>query len=129
MAFQRFDGSRWHPYWFRFLREARKAGVRFHANSGKRTLREQWSLFRQNMYFSGGRWRQRPGRPLTAFPSILAPHIRRHHAGDFNGAQGLIDYGRRHGVTLVREVPGEEWHLKANWAQLRMFYRRHSPRR
>jgi hypothetical protein len=126
-----FDGKRVSRSWFRVLTAARADGVRFTLNSGKRTMREQTALFRQNMQLVGGRWIQRPGRPLTAFPSPTAPHIRvglANHALDVNALDGgenrLQAWLAKHGVHAVNNVAGEAWHLDAPLRELLRFARR-----
>jgi hypothetical protein len=109
-----YDGGRVSMRWRRVLRRARQQGVDFHVNSGHRTLREQTALFRRNMVLSGGRWRPRAGRPLTAWPLPTAPHIltgRHAHALDLNGAKALAKWLNRNGVRAGFPVPGEPWHL------------------
>jgi hypothetical protein len=113
--------------WWVFLTAARRDGVSYYVREGHRT----WA--RQAYFWSGSptnprrTWRGN----LAAPPSNDAPHIRTGrfwHACDFGGAQALIWYGARHGVTLVRTVRGEEWHLEANPAQLAAFARNHGAR-
>lgn len=122
-----FDGEQVSYEWWVFLTCARRDGVSFHINEGHRTMARQ-------RYF---RWLYEhvPGSPLAAIPSANAPHIRTDridHAIDANNLQGLIDYGRRHGVTITRTVRWdngtvrEEWHGEAPAAQLTAFARRHA---
>lgn len=95
-----------------FLTAARAAGVPFSVNSLRRSMGEQGALFAQNMFPDGG---VRPRRPLTARPSPVAPHIRVgrwDHALDVQGAQALIAFARRNGVTLALTVRGESWHIE-----------------
>jgi lysozyme len=115
-----FDGKRVSRPWYRILNEARAHGVRFLLTSGRRTMAEQTRLFHQNMQLVGGRWVRRPGRPLTAFPSPTAPHIRVgriDHALDVNALDGgenrLQAWLRDHDVISTNPVPGEPWHLAA----------------
>jgi hypothetical protein len=118
--------------WNTVLRRARKAGIRFRVNSGHRTMRQQWRLFRQNMRWAVWRWVPRPGRPLTAYPSPLAPHIRSgraahaldvdEHYGD--GALGLAHWLRKHGAHPTFPVPGERWHLELSRQDLRMLWKK-----
>lgn len=117
-----FDGKRVNQYWYVFLTEARRAGVRFHLNSGKRTLSEQAYLYRLYQQGIGN---------LAAYPNPNAPHIRFNHACDVGPnnscTQALINYGRRHGVYLERTVRGEFWHVEdtSGGAGLRKFYAKH----
>jgi GH24 family phage-related lysozyme (muramidase) len=115
-----FDGKRVSRPWYRILNEARAHGVRFLLTGGRRTMAEQAALFHQNMQLVGGRWVRRPGRPLTAFPSPTAPHIRVgriDHALDVNALDGgenrLQAWLRDHDVISTNPVPGEPWHLEA----------------
>jgi GH24 family phage-related lysozyme (muramidase) len=121
-----FDGKRVSRPWKRILTEARAHGVRFLLTSGRRTIAEQTRLFHQNMQLVGGRWVQRPGRPLTAFPSPTAPHIRVgrvDHALDVNALDGgenrLQAWLSKHGVLSTNPVAGEPWHLEASAGDLR----------
>lgn len=109
--------------WHVFLVEARKAGVDFHLNEGKRTLA------RQAWFYQCWRSQQCNGGNLAAFPSPFAPHIRVgriNHAIDVNGSDALIAFGARNGVTLTRTVAGESWHLEASSAHLRAYAAKHT---
>ena len=121
MGYRLFDGRRVNDWgWWPFLTQARRDGVPFHLNQGKRTYAEQWVFYR--MYLNG------TGN-LAAYPSPRAPHIwddQDHpHAIDADNLQALIDYGARHGVTIRRTVAGESWHGETTGAELRAFARRH----
>lgn len=120
------DGVRYVPWgngdelsfeWAVFITVATRSGWPGRINEGHRTMARQW-------YF----WTHQP--PLAAYPSPNAPHIRsgrRDHAIDVNGSDWLIAFGRRHGITLVRTVRGEIWHLEvANPAALYAFAQRHA---
>lgn len=111
-----FDGKRVSSEWKIVLTAAREDGVHFDLNSGQRTFSEQRALY--NNY-------QRYGRPIAAYPSHTAPHIRTgriDHALDVNdedlyngtrgGADNLIRWARSKGATLRRTVRGEPWHLE-----------------
>ncbi len=118
----RFDGKRVSKAWYRVLSRARQDGVDFHLNSGRRTLREQWKLYRHYKTY---------GYPLAAFPSPLAPHIRTgrsDHALDvetnYGGEQRLQNYLIEKGVRAVNTVRGEPWHLEADRRQLVARYRK-----
>ena len=113
------------------LTAARKDGVQFTVTSGHRTLREQAALFRRNMQRVGTRWARRPGRPLTAFPSPTAPHIRvgrSAHALDVDALDGgearLQRWLQRQGARPTNPVPGEAWHLEVPPADLKKLWRR-----
>lgn len=111
-----FDGKRVSRRWRRVLRAARRDGVQFLLTSGRRTLREQAALFKQNMISIGV---PKPGKPLTAFPSPNAPHIRvgrKNHAIDVNALDGgearLQRWLEQNGCTVTNPVPGEAWHME-----------------
>lgn len=116
------DGELVSDHWIAFLSSARADGVPFHINEGHRTLARQtyfWNCYITKRCNNGN---------LAARPSPYAPHIRsgrQDHAIDANNLQGIINYGRRHGVTITRTVRGEEWHGEANAAQLAAFYHSH----
>lgn len=121
-----FQGKRVSRYWFIVLTAAWAAGVRFTLNSGQRTMKEQWALFLQNMVRVGARWVQRAGRPLTAFPSPIAPHIRvgrQDHAVDVDSLDGgetrLQRWLEKQGVHPTNPVRGESWHLELSANELR----------
>ena len=117
--------------WAKVLKAADKDHVRFTLTSGHRSMREQTVLFRRNMRWTGLRWVQRPGRPLTAFPSPTAPHIRvgRHaHAIDVNSLDGgetrLQRWLERKGAHPTNPVPGESWHLELTGQGLKRLARK-----
>ena len=118
--------------WLVVLQAADRAGVGFTVNSGHRTIREQTALFQQNMQFVRGRWVPKPGRPLTAWPSPTAPHIRlgrAAHALDVDtrdgGEQRLENWLDAQGVNAENTVRGEAWHLELDTRELNRLYRRH----
>lgn len=117
-----FDGKRVSKAWFRVLTRAREDGIAFRVNSGKRTMREQWALWRNYRTY---------GWPTAAFPSPFAPHIRRgrpDHALDVESSDGgetrLQNYLARKGVRTTNPVRGESWHLEAVRADLLKRYRK-----
>jgi GH24 family phage-related lysozyme (muramidase) len=123
-----FDGKRVSGPWKRVLDEARAHGVRFLLTSGRRSMAEQWALYRQNMVRPGV---PKPGRPLTAFPNPTAPHIRvgrADHALDVNALDGgenrLQAWLSKHNVMTTNPVPGEAWHLEASSGDLKRFAER-----
>ncbi len=125
VSYQRFDGKLASSEWSVSLSAARADGVKFHLNSGHRSIDEQRELFEQNMFGPGD---PRPGRPLTAFPNSNAPHIREgriDHALDVEntdgGAQRLAAWMRRQGLPANFTVPGEAWHIESTAAALRSF--------
>lgn len=109
-----FQGKRVSRVWLIVLQEAAKH-VRFTLNRGRATIAEQRVLYNRNM-LNG---RPRPGRPLTARPSPVAPHIRvgrPDHAIDVNALDGgearLQGWLRKQGARADNTVPGEAWHLE-----------------
>jgi hypothetical protein len=72
--------------------------------SGRRTLAEQWELYR------------RLGPGIAAYPSATAPHVRGVAADcgidgrDIGEVPGARNAMRRHGVCLP--VPREDWHVE-----------------
>lgn len=128
VKYVRFDGQRVSARWAVVLKRARKDGAKFTVNSGHRTIREQLALFRRNMRWNGRRWVQRPGRPLTAFPTPLAPHIRTGnpaHALDLETPENLAHWLRRRKVHVTFPVSGESWHLEIGLADLTRLWRRY----
>lgn len=117
----RIDGRRVSKPWYLVLSHYRRQGGDFRLNSGRRTLSEQWRLYRA--YKAGG--------TLAAYPNPAAPHIRfgrANHALDidqFVGQTGrsrqpdrFIGWLKRHGVRATRPVPGEPWHVEVPRDQL-----------
>jgi hypothetical protein len=114
--------------WLRVLQAADRAGVRFTVNSAHRTVVEQWRLYRQNMIRPGV---PKPGRPMTAFPSPTAPHIRSgfaHHALDVSTLDGgetrLERWVEAHGANWRNTVRGEAWHGELSSGELRRLARK-----
>jgi len=88
------------------LTAARKDGVNFRLNSGRRSIPEQWVLYRNQP-------------PVAAYPNDNAPHIltgRWWHALDIDAIQGGAERFRKwaasKGVTYTYSVRGEPWHLQ-----------------
>lgn len=108
-----FRGIRVSTYWKTVLDAAEKAGVDFTLQSGQRTMREQWALYRNPP----------PGTPLVAFPSPNAPHIRlgrQDHALDQGG--NLAEWLHKQGARISFPVAGEPWHLEINGKDLKRLY-------
>lgn len=134
VRYKEFQGKPVSVAWHRVLTRAWLNGLRFRVNSGHRTIEEQRRLFQQNMRWNGSAWVPRPGRPLTAWPSCNAPHIRCgriDHAIDVDtgfghGAAALATYlnkrGRRLGARFT--VVGEPWHIEVHVGPLRDLARR-----
>jgi hypothetical protein len=126
MPDNRFDGSKVSTDWDDVLTHARRMGVQFHLNSGRRSMAEQWFLWRN---------RGRPGfASLVAFPSPLAPHIRvgrQAHALDVQtpGETNLQRYLEHEGLHPTNPVRGEAWHLEVPERELRAYARRIRGRR
>lgn len=114
-----YYGKRLSKPWNTILRRADKVGVKFRLNSGRRTMAEQWRLYR---LYRAGRGN------LAAFPSPTAPHIRVgrvDHAIDVDSLDGgetrLQNWLRKHGVRVTNPVRGESWHMEAPASDLRRF--------
>jgi len=123
-----FQGKRVSRRWKAVLEAAVRDGVKFTLTSGRRTMSEQAALFRLNMVRPGV---PKPGRPLTAFPNPLAPHIRvgsQAHALDINSLDGgetrFERWVEKHGVDWRNTVPGEAWHGELTGRALRKLHRR-----
>lgn len=120
MPDNRFDGRKVSTDWDTVLTHARRMGVSFHLNSGRRTMAEQWGLWRQF---------KAVGRPVAAFPSPTAPHIRvgrQAHALDVQtpGETNLQRFLQREGLHPRNTVRGEPWHLEVGERELRAYARR-----
>ena len=100
------------------LTHARRVGVKFHLNSGRRTMREQWFLYRN---------RGRAGfASVVAFPQPNAPHIRvgrQAHALDVQtpGETALQRFLEREGLHPTNPVRGEPWHVELPERELRAY--------
>lgn len=127
VKYARFHGKRVSKKWYVVLKHMEHAGVVFALNSGHRSMLEQTKMFRQNMHLVGGRWVPRPGKPLTAFPSPTAPHVRTgraDHALDLTGVPAVARHLRGvHHCTPTFPVPGEFWHLELPSDQLTRLWR------
>lgn len=120
----RIDGQPVSKPWHIVLTHYRRTGGRFRVNSGRRTLREQWRLYRLYKAGTGN---------LAAYPNPGAPHIRygrANHAIDVDlyavkpGAPDrLVSWLREHDVAASRPVPGEPWHIEAPRGDLLRFAR------
>lgn len=116
MAYQ-IDGQPVSKPWHTVLTHYRRVGGRFTVNSGRRTLRDQWRLYR--LYKSGR-------GNLAAYPNPGAPHInygRANHAIDVEattgGADRMVKWLRGKGVHATRPVSGEPWHIQVPNDQLK----------
>ena len=131
IRYVRFEGVRVSKKWYVVLKRARAAGHHsFKVNSGKRTMREQWALFRQNMRFNGRRWVQRPNHPLTAYPTPTAPHVRigrADHALDLNNPQDLVIFLESPPRNSHPSFPvfGESWHLELPGKELTRLWKKY----
>jgi lysozyme len=121
-----FQGKRVSKKWRVILLAAGCDGVDFQLNSGRRTLREQWALWRL--------WKAGKGN-LAAFPSPFAPHIRKgfpNHALDVSTLDGgetrLERWVESHGVNWRNTVPGEAWHGELSLRGLNRLYNKVRPR-
>jgi hypothetical protein len=119
MPDNRFDGHRVSTSWDIVLTHARRMGVKFTLDSGRRTMSEQLALWRTY---------RRVGHPVAAFPSPTAPHIRvgrQSHAIDVNANDGgmhrLQQWLQRQGLHPRHTVTGEPWHLEVGERELRRY--------
>jgi hypothetical protein len=107
-----FKGKRVSAAWFTVLTFAAPY-VSFQVNSGRRTLAEQWVLYRAWLKFR---------QVLAAFPNPNAPHIklgRPDHALDVDqyvgdGTDGLMRWLAARGCPCSKTVSGEGWHFEAD---------------
>jgi hypothetical protein len=105
-----------YPWWLCLVEYDQDRGGDLRLNSGKRTLAEQWRLYRNY---------RRTGWPVAAFPSPFAPHIRVgrvDHALDIDtnvghGETGFQRWLERNGVSTHNPVRGEAWHLEVRNAR------------
>jgi hypothetical protein len=122
MAQYMIDGKPVSKPWHTVLTHYRRVGGRFTVNSGRRTMREQWALYRAYKAGTGN---------LAAYPSPSAPHIafgRADHAIDVNaldgGAGRMIRWLRANGVKSARlPIAGEPWHVAVDRGELLRFAR------
>jgi len=94
---------------YRAARAAKRYGKPIQVNDSYRSIEQQWELYNRNMLSPG---RPRPGRPLTAYPNVNAPHVRG-IALDIPNARStpkLIKELRAEG--LIDSVPSEQWHVE-----------------
>jgi hypothetical protein len=115
----RFDGHKVSTSWDLVLTHARRMGVHFKLDSGRRTMAEQWVLWRNFRKY---------GKPAAAFPNPAAPHIRvgrQAHAIDVNSLDGgenrLQRFLEREGLRPTNPVRGEAWHMEVPEGQLRAY--------
>ncbi len=120
MPDNRFDSKKVSTSWDVTLTHARRMGVHFRLNSGRRTMREQWWL-----------WRNRRKVQPVAFPSPNAPHIRvgrQAHAIDVDTSGGgethLQRFLQREGLHPRNTVRSEPWHLEVGERELRRYAKR-----
>lgn len=119
MPDNRFDGHKVSTSWDVVLTHARRMGTKFELDSGRRTMGEQWALWRNY---------RKVGHPVAAFPSPNAPHVRvgrQAHAIDVNNNDGgrarLQAYLNHEGLHPRQTVPGEPWHLELSEAELKNY--------
>jgi hypothetical protein len=119
MPDNRFDGHKVSTSWDICLTHARRMGVRFELDSGRRTMAEQWTLYRNYRKY---------GKPVAAFPNPNAPHIRvgrQAHAIDVNSLDGgearLQRFLEKEGLHPTNPVKDEVWHLVVPESELRRY--------
>jgi len=120
MADNRFQGKKVSTSWDIVLTHAQRMGVKFDLNSGRRSMAEQWKLWRNY---------RKNGHPVAAFPSPTAPHIRvgkQAHAIDVQtpGETQLQRFLEKEGLHPTNPVRGEPWHLEVGEVELRAYARK-----
>jgi hypothetical protein len=122
MPDNRFQGKKVSTSWDIVLTHAQRMGVRFELDSGRRTMAEQWVLYRNYRKY---------GKPVAAFPLPNAPHIRlgrQAHAIDVNSLDGgenrLQRFLEKEGLHPTNPVRGEAWHLEVPESELRRYAQR-----
>jgi hypothetical protein len=121
----RFDSKKVSSSWDIVLTHARRMGVHFRLDSGRRTMADQWRLVREKGVWS-------PSNPHgAARPTPWAPHIRvglQAHSIDVNSLDGgenrLQRFLEREGLHPVNDVPGESWHMTVGERELRAYAKR-----
>lgn len=111
-----FDGRPVSKPWHTVLTHARRMGVDFHVNDGRRTLKVQMARVRKH-----GLWS--PSNPTgAARPTLGAPHInygRCNHAIDVDNAAALVAFLHRKGCpSACRPIPTEPWHISIGRSEL-----------
>lgn len=111
-----FDGRPVSQPWHTVLTHARRMGVEFRVNDGRRTMSMQLARVRKH-----GVWSVK--NPTgAAWPSPAAPHINYglcNHAVDADGAAELVAFLRRKGAkSASRPIPTEAWHIQVSRADL-----------
>jgi hypothetical protein len=122
MASYAIDGHRVSKPWHIVLTHARRMGVDFSVNDGRRTLAVQWARVRKH-----GLWS--PANPTgAARPTLGAPHInwgRCNHAIDANAAVDIATFLHRKGCkSVTRPIVAEPWHLQIGHRDLLRLARR-----
>jgi hypothetical protein len=115
------DGKLVSDPWATVLGAARRNGVAFRLNSGRRTMAEQRVLrAAYERFLAGG-----PRAPEAAVPNCRAPHIdcnQQSHALDVENLDGgvgrLVRWIRARGAQPQFTVAGEPWHIEVPEAQL-----------
>jgi murein L,D-transpeptidase YcbB/YkuD len=117
-----FDGKKVSSDWYVVLTAARRAGVAFVVNQGRRTLAEQQAFYDHFMKY---------GYPRAAYPSQSAPHIKYgqpDHALDIPAPQvyAFAAWLRRQGANPRWTVSGEPWHIEITLVELQVLSRKFS---
>jgi len=125
MPDNRFDGHKVSTSWDVVLTHARRMGVQFKLNSGRRTMAEQRALVKAKGLWSSS------NPHGAARPMPWAPHIRvglQAHALDVDTAAGgenrLQRWLIKEGLHARNTVPGEPWHLEVGEKELRRYAKR-----
>jgi hypothetical protein len=130
MKHRPMDNERVSALWYPLLKDLREVdGIVFNVNEGRRTRARQRELIAEKGLFH-------PTRNPTGAAAVsgFAPHIRDDparpdHAIDFDNAEGVIRGAAARGVTLVRTVSSEPWHVEIkSVAQVRAYNERRARR-
>lgn len=123
MTFSSRDHEHVSRAWFALLWDiAKHDHVSFNVNEGHRTMARQAELVREL-----GLYNAQTNPHGAAAPSDHAPHIKTghpNHAIDFDNAQGVINAAKKRGVTLMRTVSTESWHVEPDADQLFNYWKK-----
>lgn len=126
LKFNSRDHERVSRQWFVLLWDlSHHDHVHFNVNEGHRTMARQQELVNEQGVWSSS------NPHGAALPSDHAPHIKTghpNHAIDFDNSEGVIRAARKRGVTLLRTVSTESWHVEPDAAELFRYYKKHHRR-
>lgn len=118
----KIDGRPVSKPWHVVLTHARRMGVTFHVNDGRRTIALQRARVKKH-----GLWT--PRNPTgAARPTPGAPHINYglcNHAVDADGAEALARFLKGKGCrSVTRPIAAEPWHIQISRRDLLRLSRR-----